>query len=228
MAFSTEAARPDAVRSDPRADVRVGVGAGVRTDVAATTRFVAAARELAAETGSSAFTVQQVVERAGGSLKSFYRRFDGKDDLLLALLEEDSAMGAALLAGMIARRRAARMRVRAWLTGLFRLMAAGDVGYVGVLVREHRRLAEARPERTERALAPFIDLLADELATAMDQGVVRAGDARRDAATVFDLVLLKIHDMAMGRADLDPEKMADYVWAFCWSGLAGDAGERRP
>jgi len=211
MAFSPEAEPPG----------------GTDAEVAAVSRYVAAARELAAETGSSSFTVQQVVERASGSLKSFYRRFDGKDDLLLGLLHEDSAMGAALLGDMIGRHRLARLRVRAWITGLFRLMAAGDAGYVGVLVREHRRLAEARPEQTERALAPFIDLLAAELDGAMDRGVVRAGDARRDASTVFDLVLLKIHDLAMGRGELDPEKMAEYVWAFCWSalavpGLAGD------
>src|SRR4051812_25426833 len=97
-------------------------GEGAPSRAAAAAASVAAARDLAAATGSSAFTVQQVVERAGGSLKSFYRHFEGKDDLLLALLEEDSRVGAALLADMIDRHRLGRLRIRAWITGLFRLM----------------------------------------------------------------------------------------------------------
>src|SRR5437016_7632098 len=64
-------------------------------------RLVAAARELANETGTAAFTVTQVTERAGLSLKSFYRCFPGKDELLIALLEEDSRLGAAILAEAI-------------------------------------------------------------------------------------------------------------------------------
>src|SRR4051794_31726344 len=46
--------------------------------VARLSETVAAARSLAEETGSSAFTVQQVVARAGQSLKSFYRYFESK------------------------------------------------------------------------------------------------------------------------------------------------------
>src|SRR5262245_10925090 len=69
--------------------------------VARLSSFVQAARELAVETGSSAFTVQQVVARSGQSLKSFYRYFDGKDALLLALMEEDCSVGAIFLAEMI-------------------------------------------------------------------------------------------------------------------------------
>ena len=181
--------------------------------------FVGAARELAACTGSSSFTVAQVVERSGQSLKSFYRHFEGKDDLLLALLEEDSSVGASILAELIDAHRSPKQRARAWVFGLFELMAAGEEGYVGVLIREHRRLTEARPEQTEAALKPFIDLLAAELDAAMAAGTMRRGDAHRDAETVFDLVLLKIHELVLRRGDLAPDAMAAYVWGFCWSGL---------
>src|SRR5690349_16193881 len=56
-------------------------------------RLLDAARELANETGSAGFTVAQVAGRAGVSLKGFYRSFASKDDLLVALLEEDSRLG---------------------------------------------------------------------------------------------------------------------------------------
>ena len=52
-------------------------------------RFLDAAIELA-EDGASGkeFTVQEVVERSGQSLRSFYLYFGGKQELLLALFEE--------------------------------------------------------------------------------------------------------------------------------------------
>ena len=71
-------------------------------------RCVAAARELASETASAAFTVAQIAARAGLSLKSFYRCFPGKDELLLALLEDDSQIGARALAERVARPRRSR------------------------------------------------------------------------------------------------------------------------
>ena len=186
-------------------------------------RFVGAARELATTSGTSAFTVQQVVEHAGQSLKSFYRLFDGKDDLLLALLEEDSAVGALFLWQIIEAHDRPEARVRAWVVGLFELMAAGDQGYVGVLVREHRRLSEARPEQMDRAMAPFIQMLEDELDAARAAGAARPGDTRHDALAVFDLVLSGIHGLAVGRDDRPPAVVAEHVWTFCWQGMAGGA-----
>src|SRR5215470_17040472 len=52
-------------------------------------RFLDAALELMSdsETGKD-FTVQEVVERSGQSLRSFYQYFGGKQELLLALFEE--------------------------------------------------------------------------------------------------------------------------------------------
>lgn len=165
--------------------------------VARLASFVAAARELAAETGSSAFTVQQVVERSGQSLKSFYRHFAGKDDLLLALVEEDIAVGALFLTELVDHHQRPERRVQAWVEGVFDLLAAGEQGYVAVLVREHRRLSEAHPDQMDAALAPFLDLLARDLAAAAATGTIRPGDPARDARTVFDLVLTQIHQLVL-------------------------------
>ena len=82
-------------------------------------RFLAAARDLANEQGSASFTVAQVTRQAGLSLKSFYRCFGGKDDLLVALLEEDSRLGAAILAEQVAAHADPAERVRAYLVGVF-------------------------------------------------------------------------------------------------------------
>src|SRR3954449_5343425 len=52
-------------------------------------RFLDAALELMNDnTTGKEFTVQEVVERSGQSLRSFYQYFGGKQELLLALFEE--------------------------------------------------------------------------------------------------------------------------------------------
>src|SRR3954469_20713622 len=51
-------------------------------------RFLDAALELMNGASGKDFTVQEVVERSGQSLRSFYQYFAGKYELLLALFEE--------------------------------------------------------------------------------------------------------------------------------------------
>ena len=54
-------------------------------------QFLDAAVELMDEDPDRDFTVQEVVDRSGQSLRSFYQYFDGKYELLLALFEESRA-----------------------------------------------------------------------------------------------------------------------------------------
>src|ERR1700694_1485719 len=124
MAFSPPA-NPDgapAVVADPapagwqaRALGRTLADARAR-DVERMERCVAAARELATETTSAAFTVAQIASRAGLSLKSFYRCFPGKDELLLALIEDDSQIGAHALAERVGKRESSEAALHACVT----------------------------------------------------------------------------------------------------------------
>ena len=182
-------------------------------------RFLAAARDLANEHGSASFTVAQVTRQAGLSLKSFYRCFGGKDDLLVALLEEDSRLGAAILAAQVSDRRDPIARVRAYLTGVFELLThPGAIGYARMLVSEHRRLSEERPDELRTALAPMVDLLAAQIALAVEAGKSGSTDPARDAQTLFVLVLEGVHDVGLGQ--VDPLEQAEYLWRFAATGLA--------
>src|SRR5205823_1029222 len=149
------------------------------------------------------------------SLKSFYRCFAGKDDLLLALLEEDSGIGAALLRDMIARHGEPDRRVQAYVEGMFAFLThPGAAGYAGVLVREYRRLAEEQPEELRAALSPLVALLADELRAAAAAGAVGLDDVDRAAETLFGIVLMGISEVTV--AGTDPRDVADHLWRFCW------------
>ncbi len=174
-------------------------------------RLVQAARDLANETGSAAFTVAQVTARADLSLKAFYRCFRSKDDLLLALLAEDSRIGAAVLAERIGGRHGDD-GVHAYVTELFDMLSLqGAAGYAGVLVREYLRLAEHHDDELRSALHPLLDLLARHLATPQ---------CHRDALTMFGVLLGGIHDVVVGRVD-DPAALAEYLYRFCTRGVGG-------
>jgi AcrR family transcriptional regulator len=173
--------------------------------------FVAAARALANETGSAAFTVAQLTTRAGLSLKAFYACFQSKDDLLLALLGEDSRMGAEVLAGVIGDR-CGPEGINAYVSGLFAMLTpTGAVGYAGVLVREYRRLIEFHDDELRDAVAPLVDLLARD---------INSDDPKRDARTMFGVLLDGIHDVVVGRV-ADAGELATYLERFCTRGVCG-------
>jgi AcrR family transcriptional regulator len=187
-------------------------------------RLLGAARNLANETGSAAFTVSQVAGTARLSLKVFYRCFAGKDELLLALLEEDSSIGAGLLRQVVEGRDLPSDRIHAYIQGLFDLLTQpGAIGYAGVLVREHRRLAEVHPDELRTALAPLVSILVAELVAAQDAGQATVPDAGRAADTIFALMLSGVSDVSLGRAD--PHELAEWLWDFCWAGVQGRQSE---
>lgn len=178
-------------------------------------RIVSAARGLANETGSAAFTVADIAKGAGLSLKGVYRCFAGKDEILLALLEEESRRGATILAERIALHEEPAARVRAFVDEIFRLLThpAAD-GYAGVLLCEQGRLSMECPDELATALAPLVDLLAEQIVAT---GLFDPDEARRAADTVFGVVLGGIADVTRGRADA--HECGAWAWRFCAGGL---------
>ncbi|HZJ27971.1 MAG TPA: helix-turn-helix domain-containing protein [Acidimicrobiia bacterium] len=181
-------------------------------------RLVDAARELTAASGSQAFTVADVAARAGVSLRSFYRHFSGKDDLLLALFEEEARLGARLLAEAVCEATGPLERLRTYVVGLFGFVVA-DSGYASLLVREHLQLGERRPEEMRAALAPLVDMLDVELAAAAAAGDIRPVN-HHDAIIVFSLILSHVHAAILFAPGEDMAKAAARLWEFSRAGLA--------
>ncbi|HUY22768.1 MAG TPA: TetR/AcrR family transcriptional regulator [Acidimicrobiales bacterium] len=193
-------------------------GVAVADDVA--TRLVEAARELVWDAEGPTFTVNQVVAGAGTSLKGFYRCFPGKDELLVALFEDDARRGAAALAAMVGGEPDPVERLRLAVVGLFRFITVdGRLPYAAALVREHLRLAESHPDQLRAVLEPFVDVFEGAVADAQARGRVRAGDARRDARTLFHLVVSHLHALICHQIDDPPTAVAEDLWAFCSAAL---------
>jgi AcrR family transcriptional regulator len=203
--------RPEGLRSLPDARAR-------RVEI--TDRLVESARELVWDAGGPNFTVTQVVAGANTSLKSFYGCFASKDDLLVALFADDARRGAAALAAMVDTEADPLERLRIVVVGLFRFLTVdGRLPYAAALVREHLRLAESHPDQLRGVLQPFVGVFEDAVAAAQEAGAVRAGDARRDARTLFHLVLSHLHALICHQIDEPPTELAEDLWAFCSAAL---------
>ncbi|MHB8440309.1 MAG: TetR/AcrR family transcriptional regulator [Acidimicrobiales bacterium] len=193
-----------------------------RADVALAQRFIEAARGLMLEAGGPGFTVTQVVAGAGSSLKTFYRCFASKDELLVALYEDDARRGAEALAAMVARR-APEDRLRTAVVGLFGFITVdGRMPYAAAIMTEHLRLAQTRPAEVMAVMQPYIDLFEREVAAAAQAGTVRAGDAARDARMLFHVVRSHLHALICHQLDDDPARVADDLWSFCSAALRPD------
>jgi AcrR family transcriptional regulator len=205
---------------DPRRAGLVSLPGARTRQAEVTTRLVESARDLMWDAGGPTFTVTQVVAAAGTSLKSFYRCFAGKDELLVALFEDDARRGADALVSLVDTEDEPLERLRVVVVGLFRFLTVdGRLPYAAALVREHLRLAESRPDQLRGVLNPFVGVFEDAVAAAQACGAVRAGDARRDARTLFHLVLSHLHAVICHQIEEPPTEVAEELWAFCSAAL---------
>lgn len=172
--------------------------------------LVKAARALAAERRSTEFTVLEVVERAGVSLRTFYRQFSSKDDLIVALFEEEARQGTSLLEEAMASLADPLARLERYIVGLWTLTATGS-GYASTLVREHLRLGERHPAVLRQALSPLVNLLQQTLQAAADAGEIRPVEPT-DAVLIISSVLAHVHASILIAPDDDQDRAASALW----------------
>ncbi len=191
--------------------------------------IVDAAKRLISEKGAK-FTTQELVAEAGVAMQTFYRHFGGKDQLLLAVIEDLHAeqvpvyeAAARELPDPVAR---LRYSVKAVLSGL------EDKGRAGAgprfITAEHWRLYQLYPEEMGSATQPFTDLLARELRAAQEAGLLAPADVNRDAELMAMLVRTVYHQYAFAARKEPAEAIAEHVWEFCLAGIGGAATERQP
>ena len=172
--------------------------------------------------GEGQFTVKQLADRAGVALQTFYRIFAGKDQLLLAVLENMIAEScvayeeaAAGLPDPVAR---LRYYVTATITGLD--AAAPGIG-PRFVTAEHWRLHELFPDEMTHATQHFTDLVARQLELATAEGLLASDDPQRDAWFVTKLVMAVFHHYAFADSPPDARAVGDDLWDFCHRALGG-------
>lgn len=189
-------------------------------------RILDAAFSLIDERGTSEFTIQEVVDRSKQSLRGFYQYFDGKDELLFALLEEsirealdDLQAAVESESKPLDRLRAFTMRLHEWCEPLGTQRKRGAHNRIPIsefslqlAVKDGRRLAAA--------MAPISGMLIELLEAAVSAGALRVAETRRAAALIQQTVM---HGWLMNRLVQNPRARvgAEDAWEFCLHGLGG-------
>ena len=150
-------------------------------------QLLSAASNLILRSGGDDFTVQKVASEAGLTLRAFYQHFSGKDDLLIALIEESQLVMARLLNRHAARFETPLDRIGGALYWALddRQHTAGD--YNAALLRYVQRTSLTSPERVSAARRPVVAVFTRLIDGAMVAGSIERGDPARSAFALMAL-----------------------------------------
>lgn len=193
-------------------------------------RFMDAALELVNSGSGKDFTVQEVVERSGQSLRSFYQYFDGKHELLLALFEESVRTTVVYLRERLAGVDDPLERLHTFVVEyheLCRPKLDGQLGKKGagalpILAEFSWQLLTEHPKEASRVFVPLVTMFQELMADAAATGAVRA-DLRSDRATgvVLEAIMFNAFSSTIGgtstrRAD---RAAAEELWDVLFNGI---------
>jgi len=202
--------RPDVPLAEQAASRAVAARLEVYADEVR--RLVDAALTVMRRTGSLDPRVGDIVRASGLSNQAFYRHFRGKDELLLAVLDDGRRRLVGYLAARMARVEAGAPRVRAWIEGVLEQArneeAAAKTRPFAV---NGARLADQFPEQSahsrELVVAPLREAVADA-----------GGDSARDADSIYQLAFGFMND-ALARRERPSDADVEHVVAFALAGL---------
>lgn len=183
-------------------------------------RFVEAAAELLRTTGKADTTVQEIVDRSGMSLRSFYHHFGSKDDLLLALIEESVRRHLAQVRPLVEAADDPVEQLRLVLETSFGTEETADPASRG-LVLFHWHLANTRTEEFTATLEPNVELLSGILERGVALGRFRTDISVPALASLLTTTMFSLIDLrVMGVRLTDEELTAEDLVAWCLAAVA--------
>ncbi|MFN2537175.1 MAG: TetR/AcrR family transcriptional regulator [Mycobacteriales bacterium] len=195
--------------------------------------FLDAAFELLNESNWAVdFTVQDVVERSGQSLRSFYQYFGGKQELLLALFEETIVSAAEHLRGTLEPVEEPLERLHQFVIEYYQMTRQDRKRKSTtksrpwgrrVMVEFAQQLLTAQPAEAARVFSPLVVLFEEILTEAVAAGAVRPElNNRRVAGTVLEAIMFNAFSATIsGNAQAnDP---GEQLWDLLFHGLASQA-----
>jgi AcrR family transcriptional regulator len=161
--------------------------------------LVAAALSVLRRRGAAGLTVADVLAEAGLSTRAFYRHFQSKDELVLAVYEHEAARRNAAIEARIAAAGHPRVALETWIDEMLALgFDARRARRTRVLAAEGARLQGDFPEEFAAIVAGAVEPLARVLRAfpGADAGL----DARSIYALTWELVQAKLAGAAIDRA----------------------------
>jgi AcrR family transcriptional regulator len=184
--------------------------------------FIDAAIQLLRRSGSDGFTMQEVGDLAGQSVRTFYQHFAGKDDLLLAVFEEEVRRHAAVLRDEVMRHDDPIDRIAAFMVAGASTPVEGDANS-SALLRYRIELSLTHPADLAHVQAPVVGLARQLVADAVAKGMLAECDADGAAYVLVTLKTAVLHTRILGNelgvGHPEPAQLA----RFCLQGLGAKA-----
>lgn len=192
-------------------------------------RFLDAGFELLASADSGKeFTVQEVVDRSGQSLRSFYQYFAGKHELLLALFDEAIRATSDRLEELVAQERSPRERLHRFVVEYYLMCLPAPKGRASknnptpVMAEFCHQLLTGHQTEATRAFVPLVTLLEKILSDAVEAGIVRPGLEHEEQAGVLLSTIMFDATYAStisGTKRRDDARAAEDMWQFVSVGI---------
>ena len=190
-------------------------------------RFLDAAMELMQRSPEREFTVQEVVERSGQSLRSFYQYFAGKHELLLALFEESVRSSTEKVLERIEHVADPLERLHAFTSGYYTMCRPsrpgkdGEANAASVMADFAQQLLTKHPVEAARAFAPLVKAYEGLLDEAVAAGAIREGlDHQRITGVVLQAVMFNTFADTISASSIrDAEPAAEGLWELLLDGL---------
>ena len=174
-----------------------------------------------AERGSS-FTTQDVIKEAGVALQTFYRHFESKDRLLLAVFEDMTTKATERYreAGEQLPDPVARLRIG--MTAALEAQGGSAGNSPRFITAEYWRLYELFPEEMTRATQTVRRRRrAGAARRPSTPALLHSDDPASDAWLMSKMVMAIYHHRAFAPLDPPAADAKERVWAFCLSALGG-------
>ena len=226
MAHDAEAA-PDSSWQQRAVDRSLGT-ARARA-VSRSEQILAAARELMVESGGLDFTVQDIVDRSGLSLRSFYKHFGGKDELLMALLEELLREFAGDLRAEVDAQADPVDRLKAYVGGFYRRASMASDHGGRAIGTYHVRMLELRRSEFTQAIGPQMALLQEIVAEGIATGQFRRDLGAAETTGLLTITLMSMAQMRVLDVDLVGAPLSEQqLWAWCALAVGIDPSQIDP
>lgn len=178
-------------------------------------RLLTAAMQVLQRSGWWGFKVESVLRQANLSTRSFYRHFEKKTDLLLALLERELGGAAISLQRVTTAADTPSAKVRAYVQKTIDMAYREDLAKPSSLFASHwRELLPEYPQAidrcTERMMAPLVDAITEGQA----RGEFHSEDPVADAKAIFFLVSSMTADQAVSRRNTPRDEFEHVVMPF--------------
>lgn len=192
-------------------------------------RFIDAAFDLLSGSAPGEdFTVQEVVEKSGQSLRSFYQYFGGKQELLLALFEESVRLTADELRDRIRGEKDPFARLHSFVVEYYNLCrpkvsTRGKKNVPLALAEFAQHLMTASAEDATRVFSPLVSLFAEVFDDAVAAGAVRKDlDRHRVAGILLEMIMFNSFSSTIGGLAGEPAlgESGEELWDLILNGIS--------